>query len=242
MNETVVVLVRSIIAFLTLHIFTRLLGKQQVSQLTFFDYVLGITIGSIAATLTSDLSSRAWPHWVGLVSWTLMVIVFQWLTMHSRAVAKYINGEPVVLIMNGKIMEGALRKMRYTIDELLGQLRHHQIFDLEIVEFAVLETNGKISVLKKSQYVPVTPNDLNIPSKYKGISTELIYDGVIIEENLRKVNLDRAWLEGYLKSLNIRTPGEVFLAVLDTQGKLFVDKYADRLQNKTDISDLPDIT
>lgn len=241
MNEALVVFVRGIIAFATLLIFTRIIGKQQVSQLTFFDYILGITIGSIAASLTTDLSSRAWPHWVGLATWSGAVLLIQWITMRSRLLSKYINGEPVVLIMNGKIMEGALRKIRYTMDELLEQLRHQKIFDMGVIEFAILETNGQLSVLKKSQYESVTPNDLNIPTKYKGISTELIYDGVIIEENLRRVNLDPVWLENQLKSLNIKSPGEVFMATLDAQGKLFVDKYDDHIQKMTDVSDFHNI-
>ncbi len=237
MNEALVVFVRGIISFLTLLIFARLLGKQQVSQLTFFDYILGITIGSIAASLTTDLSSRAWPHWIGLATWMGAVWAIQWLTMRSRAVDRYINGEPVVLIMNGVIMEKTLRKIRYTVDELLEQLRHEKVFDLGMVEFAILETDGKISVLKKSQYEPVTPNDLKIPTRYRGISTELIYDGVIIEENLRRLNLDRLWLDRQLKKLRIKSPGEVFLAVLDTGGQLYIDKYEDHLKSMTDISD-----
>lgn len=237
MNEAVVVFVRGIIAFISLLIFTRILGKQQVSQLTFFDYILGITIGSIAASLTTDLSSRAWAHWVGLATWTGAVWLVQWVSMRSHSMAKYINGEPVILIMNGQIMEKNLKKMRHTLDDLLEQLRHQEVFDLGIVEFAVLETNGKLSVLKKSQYAPVTPHDLNIPTQYKGINTEIIYDGIVIDENLRRVHHDRPWLDQQLKSLNIKSPGEVFLALLDTQGQLYVDRYNDHLKAMVDVSD-----
>ncbi|HHW13057.1 MAG TPA: DUF421 domain-containing protein [Firmicutes bacterium] len=225
MNEAAVVFVRGIIAFLTLLIFTRILGKQQVSELTFFDYIHGITIGSIAATLTTDLSSRAWPHWVGLATWTAAVWFLQWITLHSRGVAKYINGEPVILIKNGQIMEKNLKKMRFTIDDLLTQLRHQQIFDLKVVEFAILETDGKISVLKKSQYAAVTPDDLKIPTKYQGISTELIYDGTVIDANLKQVNLDRNWLDQQLKAQGINSPREVALALLNTEGELYVSQY-----------------
>ena len=123
LNEALVVMVRGIIAFFTLLIFARLLGKQQISQLTFFDYVLGITIGSIAANLTTDLTSRAWPHWVGLAVWTILVLALQWLTLKWRYASKYIDGEPTVVIMNGKIMEDAMRKLRYRTSELLEQLR-----------------------------------------------------------------------------------------------------------------------
>lgn len=242
MNEAAVVFVRGIIAFFTLLIFARLLGKQQVSELTFFDYILGITIGSIAATLTTDLSSRAWPHWVGLATWTAAVWFLQWVSLRSRAVAKYINGEPVILIMNGQIMEKNLKKMRYTLDDLLIQLRHRGIFDLKEVEFALLETTGQLSVLKKSQYAPVTPHDLKIPTKYKGLSTELIYDGKVIDINLKRFDLDRAWLEQQLKAQGIQSPREVFLALLNTEGELYVNRYQDQGQPVTDLSDYENIS
>jgi len=242
LNEAAVVFVRGIIAFLTLLIFTRILGKQQVSELTFFDYIHGITIGSIAATLTTDLSSRAWPHWVGLATWTAAVWFLQWVSLRSRAVAKYINGEPVILIMNGQIMEKNLKKMRYTLDDLLIQLRHRGIFDLKEVEFALLETTGQLSVLKKSQYAPVTPHDLKIPTKYKGLSTELIYDGKVIDINLKRFNLDRAWLEQQLKAQGIQSPREVFLALLNTEGELYVNRYQDQGQPVTDLSDYENIS
>ncbi|NLW59790.1 MAG: DUF421 domain-containing protein [Firmicutes bacterium] len=242
MNEAAVVFVRGIIAFFILLIFARLLGKQQVSELTFFDYILGITIGSIAATLTTDLSSRAWPHWVGLATWTAAVWFLQWVSLRSRAVAKYINGEPVILIMNGQIMEKNLKKMRYTLDDLLIQLRHRGIFDLKEVEFALLETTGQLSVLKKSQYAPVTPHDLKIPTKYKGLSTELIYDGKVIDINLKRFNLDRAWLEQQLKAQGIQSPREVFLALLNTEGELYVNRYQDQGQPVTDLSDYENIS
>lgn len=242
MNEAAVTFVRGVIAFITLLIFTRVLGKQQVSQLTFFDYILGITIGSIAATLTTDLSSRAWPHWIGLVTWSAAVYFLQWLTICNRKISKYLNGEPIILIMNGQIMENNLTKIRHSMDELLGQLRNQGVFDIGVVEFAVLEINGQLSILKKSQHVPVTPQDLNLPTKYKGISTELIYDGLVIEANLQQANLDRTWLDNQLHALNIHNPSEVFLALLNTEGELYVDLYKDHLKSIVDITDSDNIT
>lgn len=242
MNEAAVTFARGVIAFITLLIFTRVLGKQQVSQLTFFDYILGITIGSIAATLTTDLSSRAWPHWIGLVTWSAAVYFLQWLTICNRKISKYLNGEPIILIMNGQIMENNLTKIRHSMDELLGQLRNQGVFDIGVVEFAVLEINGQLSILKKSQHVPVTPQDLNLPTKYKGISTELIYDGIVIEANLQQANLDRTWLDNQLHALNIHSPSEVFLALLNAEGELYVDLYKDHLKTIVDITDSDNIT
>ena len=148
MNEGLVVLVRSLIAFISLLVFARLLGKQQLSQLTFFDYILGITIGSIAASLSVDLSSRAWPHWVGLITWTIAVFILQWATQKHLILDKYFNGEPTVVIANGKIMESEMKKARYTVTDLLEQLREKEVFTLSEVAYAIVETDGKLSVLK----------------------------------------------------------------------------------------------
>lgn len=237
MNEALVVLVRGIIGFVTLLIFARILGKQQISQLTFFDYVLGITIGSIAASLTTDLTTSAWPHWVGLLTWAGAVLILQWATVKRRYASKYFDGEPAVVIMNGQIMENVMKNMRYRLTDLMEQLRQKGVFDLSQVEFAVLETNGQLSVLKKSQFQPVTPQDMNIATDYTGISVDLIYDGQIMEQNLAQVNLDRAWLEGQLQKLGIKSPGEVFAALLDTNGNLYVDTYKDWVQKIINISD-----
>ena len=115
MNEGLVVLVRAIIGFFSLLIFARILGKEQISQLTFFDYILGITIGSIASELTVDLSSRAWPHWVGLITWASLAYLMEIISLKWRYAAKYIEGEPAIVIMNGRIMEDVLRKMKIRI-------------------------------------------------------------------------------------------------------------------------------
>ncbi len=230
MNEGLVVLVRSIIGFFTLLILARVLGKQQISQLTFFDYVLGITIGSIAATLSVDLSSRAWPHWVGLMVWALIVWALQWFTLKYRSAGKYIVGEPTVVIMNGQIMEDAMRSIRYTLSDVLEQLRDKGVFDLKQVGFAVVETNGKVSVLLKPEFLAVTPRDLKLTVQSSGLSTELVYDGVLIEENLKRANVDQLWLEKELKKQGINSISEVFLAALDSSGALYLDTYKEKPQ------------
>lgn len=136
-NEGLIVLVRGIIGFFTLLIFTRVLGKQQISQLTFFDYVVGITIGSTASSLTTDLTSRTWPHWVGLFTWTVLCLALQLITIKSKTAEKFLDGEPTIVIMNGKTLEESMKKVRYTIGDLLAQLRDKGIFDLDQVAYAV---------------------------------------------------------------------------------------------------------
>jgi len=233
-NEALVVVARSIIAFVTLFIFARLLGKQQVSQLTFFDYVLGITIGSIAATLSVDLESRAWPHWVGLAVWTAAVLIIQISSAKSTQAAKIFMGEPVVIISNGKILEEAMGRMRYTIPDLLEQLRNQGVFDISTVEFAVMESDGQLSVLLKPEHQPATVQDLGLVPGGSGLSAQLIYDGQVLPENLQAAGVDRTWLIQQLQKQGINNAAEVFLASYHPGTQtLYIDRYEDGIDAST---------
>ncbi len=237
MDEGLVVIVRAFIGFFSLLIFARIIGKEQISQLNFFDYVLGITIGSIAATLTTDLSSKAWPHWIGLLTWCALGYLMEIISTKWRYAAKYLEGEPAIVIMNGKIMENVLRKMKYRISEVLELLRNKGVFDVTQVDFAIIEPNGQISILLKPEHQPLTPKDMKIAVSPTGISTELVYDGIILEENLRQLNKDKTWLLKELKKQGIRDISEVFLVTLNPAGSLYVDRYDDHLKKITDIGD-----
>ncbi len=237
MNEGLVVAVRGIISFFTLLIFTRLLGKQQISQLNFFDYALGITIGSIAGSLTTDLSSRAWPHWVGLLTWTVLGFLVELTTLKYRYCAKVIDGEPVIIIVNGMILEKALKKSKYRIADIMSLLRNKNIFNIDDVEYAIIEPSGQLSVLKKQEQQTVTKKDLNLPASSSGLETELIYDGIIVEENLKNYNLDKKWLYKELSKRGINKVEEVFFAAINKKGELYIDKYEDHIKRIIDIGD-----
>lgn len=237
MDEGLVVIVRAFIGFFSLLIFARIIGKEQISQLNFFDYVLGITIGSIAATLTTDLSSRAWPHFIGLLTWCILGYLMEIISSKWRYAAKFLEGEPTIVIMNGKIMENVLKKMKYRISEILELLRNKGVFDVTQVDFAIIEPNGQISVLLKPEHLPLTSKDMNIAVSPSGISSELIYDGILVEENLKQLKKDKTWLLKELKKQGIRNISDVFLATLNPSGSLYVDKYEDHLKNMTDIGD-----
>lgn len=190
---------------------------------------MGITIGSIAATLSVDLSSRAWPHWIGLFTWFVTVLLLEVLTIKVKNAATYISGEPIIVIMNGQIMEKAMLKARYNLYDLLGQLRNKNVFDLNQIAYAVLEKDGQISVLLKEEYLPVSRKDLNIKCETtSGVNMVLIFNGLVIEHNLRKKNLDRKWLNTYLKEQGLNSPGQVFLLTVDEQGNFYCDRYEDK--------------
>jgi uncharacterized membrane protein YcaP (DUF421 family) len=231
-NEGLMTFVRGLIGFFTLLIFTRILGKQQVSQLTFFDYVVGITIGSTASSLTTDLTSRAWPHWVGLLTWTALCFILQLITLKSKTAEKYLDGQPTIIIANGKILEKSMKKYRYTIGDLLSQLRDKGIFDLDDVAFAVLEKDGQLSILKKPEHDPITPKDLKIKVSPVSIDYEVIYDGSIIEDNLTTINRNKKWLMNKLKKQGISDTSKVFLATYNASSGLHIDLYEDHIKKQ----------
>ncbi|MDW7674436.1 MAG: DUF421 domain-containing protein [Bacillota bacterium] len=234
--DYLLVFFRSIIAAFTLLILARMLGKKQISQLSFFEYVLGITIGSIAATMSTDLSNRALPEFVGLITWALLALLIELIALKNRKLGKILDGEPVILVENGKLMEDRLGMARYRFADLVEQLREKSVFNLSDVEFAVLETDGSLSVLKKSQVEPITPQDLNIPTSYQGLEVELIEEGQIIDQNLKQIKKDQKWLLAELQQRGIKLH-QVAYGSLDTSGRLFLDLYKDDGVNIIDTSD-----
>ena len=168
MGETTVVLTRSVLTFVNLLIFCRLLGKTQVAHLTFFEYVAGTTLGSIAAELSSNLSIRPWPIFVGLGTWVVLTLAMQFTAIKSRWMAKMLDGEPVVLIQDGQVLERNLRRMRMRESELFELLRGQSIFHADEVELAIMEPRGTLSVLKRPQHLPVTASDLQLSPRSRG--------------------------------------------------------------------------
>jgi len=177
--------------------------------MTYFDFVTAITIGTIGATfITVEVQG---------------FILTGYITLKSVPARKILEGEPLVLIQNGKILENNLKNVRYNIDDLMMLLREKKVFNMDEVEFAILEPNGKLSVQKKSQYLPVSAKDLNISTKYKGISSEMIRDGEIVHQNIEQNNLSYEWLYNQLQNNDIENIDDVFLATLSTEGTLYVD-------------------
>ncbi len=236
MDETIVTIVRSLIAFATLLLFTRILGKQQVGQLTAFEYVAGITIGSMASSLSIDLSIKPLPQFAGLASWVILVFGLQHLSIKFRWFSKVINDQPTIVIQKGKILEQNLKKLRYRHEELLSQLREKDVFDISQVEFALVEPNGTLSILKKPQYETVTVQDLNLIPSQNGLMVEVILDGIIIEENLKNLRKSHHWLKQQLQANGIDNIKKISLAVILPSGQLYVDKFKDDLY-EIDIGD-----
>jgi len=222
LHDLYIVILYSLIIYFLLLILTRLMGRKLLSQMTYFDFVTAITIGTIGATFIT-VEVQGFIILLSPVILSLLVILTGYLTLKSVPARKILEGEPLVLIQNGKILENNLKNVRYNIDDLMMLLREKKVFNMDEVEFAILEPNGKLSVQKKSQYLPVSAKDLNISTKYKGISSEMIRDGEIVHQNIEQNNLSYEWLYNQLQNNDIENIDDVFLATLSTEGTLYVD-------------------
>ncbi|MGE5628767.1 MAG: DUF421 domain-containing protein [Solirubrobacterales bacterium] len=200
----------------------RIMGKKQLSQLTYFDYVVGISIGSIAANLCLDNSIALYEGIISMIVWALFPLVLSFISEKSILGRKLLDGVPTILIQNGKILEKNLRKSKFTINDLLEELRIKDVFNIEEVEFAILETSGRISLLKKPNLQNPTKEDLNLPIVYQGLCSNLIIDGEIMKKNLKLMKLSEDWLMNELRKNNVN-PKDVLLASCDQSRTLHID-------------------
>lgn len=237
MLDAGIVFLQTLVSFVVLLFLTRLLGKQQVSQLTFYEYLNGITFGSIAANVATDDLANAPDHLIGLVSYGLLTLAVSRMALKNRKFRKMVAGEPVVVIQDGNILEDNLREMNMNLDELTMLLRAENIFDYKELELAIIEQSGALSVLKKPAYQGVTRKDLHIREKSKGLAVEVIIDGQIIYENLRAMDLDGRWLVEQLRQRKIANTSQVCLATVNKQQKLQIDLFDDVIPGQMDLSE-----
>jgi len=232
--QPLLILLRTSFAFIFLMIAARILGKQTITQMTYFDFIATITLGAMGAGFAYFLDMNPLNILLSLITFTSIVYLIAYVSLKSRVARKIFAGEPTVVIQNGKILEHNMAKMRYCLDNLNLQLRQKGVFDIGQVEFAVIETNGELSVLKKSQHRSLSPADLKIPTKYEGLAIELIMDGQVIKKNLQENNLSREWLATTMVQFGIMDFKDVAYACLSTSGTLYFDMYKDQITNPLD--------
>lgn len=216
--------VHSLISVIVLFIFARLAGKKQISQLSFFHYIIGISIGSIAAAYAVDVDIELPEFLTSVIIYGLFPLILSQISLKSYRGRKILNGSPTILVQNGKIIENNLRKTHINIDELLEECRLKNAFNLSEVEFAILETNGQVSVQMKPPNLPLTPQDMEMQTEYKGLCANVIVDGRILSENLDIINKDKNWLKALLEKQGITDLSDIMLAFVDNSEKLHVYK------------------
>ncbi len=216
-----VVFARTLILYALIVIVMRIMGKRQIGQLQPFELVVAILISELAAVPMQNTGVPLVNGIVPILTLLIAQIAISVISLKSTKARTIICGKPAVLVENGNIREDEIRREMYTLNDLLEQLRIKNVPNIADVEFAILETNGQLSVIPKSNKRPLTPQDMNISAKYEGLPLTLIVDGEVNDLNLEKAGHDRAWLKSELSKFNINNFDDVFLASLDSSGNLF---------------------
>ncbi|MFD0617969.1 DUF421 domain-containing protein [Paenibacillus sp. GCM10027629] len=229
MPEWLEAALRTLVAVLVLFFFTKVLGKRQVAQLSLFEYITGITIGSLAAYISMDLEK----HWgLGIISlavWVGVSFIIEMIQLKTKKLRDFIDSKSQILIKDGKILEDNLKKVRVTSDELLSQLRKKNVFNAADVEFAIMESNGEFNILLKRENQPLTPKHLGIKVSPDKSPEAVIMDGKLMDEGLAAFGYNRNWLNRELETLGVAIEN-VYLGQVDSYGQLYVDLYDDQIQ------------
>lgn len=216
------VAIRALISLVVLFLITKLLGKKQVSQLSVFDYVIGISIGNFAAEITTSLDTQFVNGILAMLIFGFIAYLVSVFTMKSMVLRRIFMGTPTILIDKGKIIEKNLRKVKFDVNDLLEQCRINSYFNLDEIEYALLEVNGTLSILSKGENKALTLKDMNIQSKKQGLCANVIIDTKIMKSNLINFNKTEDWLMKELKIKGYKDTSNILLATLDVNEKLMV--------------------
>ena len=221
-SELLNVTIRALSSLVTLFLITKMLGKKQVSQLSLFDYVIGISIGNFAAEMTINLESNEINGILAVVLFGLFAYLVSYLTMKSIVMRRFFMGTPTVIIQNGKILEQNLKKVKFDINDMLEEIRSNGYFDLSQVEYALMEANGKLSILPKAENRPLTPKDMKLKVQNEGLCANVIIDSKIMHNNLKNINKDEKWLKQELKVKGYADLDKILLATVDLNNKITI--------------------
>ncbi|MGN0984712.1 MAG: DUF421 domain-containing protein [Gemmiger sp.] len=214
LSEIAQVILFSVVSLVAMFLLSRLDGKRQIAQMSMFDYVNSVTIGSIAAELATNLE-----QWYRPLTAMLIYGVVTWLVHYAACrnlrIRSILGGRAVTLMDHGTIYKKELKKAAIDLNEFLGQARVAGYFDLNEIQSALLETSGQISFLPKSSNRPLTPEDMQLTPEKASTWIDLILDGVVMPDNLKKSGHDRIWLETQLHRQGIGQSSEVFYAACD---------------------------
>ena len=215
------VLVFSIGSYVTLFIISKLLGKKQISQLSFADYVVGITIGSIAAEMATDTVNPFYHYLIAMGVFLLFDLGISFLNRKGKFMKKIFSGRPLIIIENGQINYSELKKSKLSTDELLGMARDKNYFDINEIAFGIFETSGQLSILPKALEKPVQCKDLNIVPAEPSLTDYLIVDGSIVEKALQRSNHNATWLLNGLGITDEKDVSKILLASYDEEKQVF---------------------
>lgn len=218
-SETLNVCIRSFFSLMFLFLATKLIGKKQASELNLFDYVLSISIGNFAAEISLNTDSNFLNGVAAVLVFALTYVIISILSMKSIKLRKYITGTPTIIIKDGNFVYESFKKLRLDINDFLQTCRLNGYFDISVLKYAIMESNGSISFLPYESYTPVIYKDTNYVSDKQNLKVNIIIDGKVIHNNLASLNKSEEWLESKIKGKKIK---DILLATLDYDDKLTI--------------------
>ncbi len=224
--EVLQVILASLFSAVILFLIAKVIGHKQVAQLEFFDYITGITIGSIAAELATTLDKPWWKPTISMLVFGSITVALSVITRRFARTRKFINGTPTIIINDDKLYRDNMKKAKLELSEFLLLCRQEGYFNLNDIQTAVFEYNGKLSILPKSTKRPINPEDMELNPKPEHIGTEIIMDGRVIDDNLKRKGLNDDWLRKELKKQGYKSAKEIFLGVCYDENQLTLFCYS----------------
>ena len=212
--------IRTVILYILVLVIMRMMGKREIGQLQPFELAIAIMIADLASIPMANIGIPIFSGIIPILALLMMHLIISNINLKSINMRKIICGKPTILIYRGKIDEKALKKEKFTINELQERLRGNNVFNIGDVEYAILETSGQITVIQKPDKRTTIPADFNILPEYEGIPYDLVIDGRIMHENLKAIGKDEIWLEREVKKFKIR-PEEALVVTFDGKGQIF---------------------
>lgn len=225
MTNIVKVLIFSAAAYIYLLVIAKILGKKQLSQLSFIDYILGITIGSIAAEMATDTVSPFYHYLIAMAVFLVFDIIITFFGRKGRLLKVITNGTPLIIISDGVMNYEKLKKSKLTVEEFCGMAREKGYFHLEDIAYAIFETSGKLSVLPKGSQKPIVAEDIKLEAERPQLDQYYVVDGKLSKESLQISNKDEKWLLDGLKVQNEEQLDNILLAYFDEKEQNFIVHY-----------------
>lgn len=221
-------IIKCILIYVLAVILSKLIGIKIISQMNFFDFIMAVSVGSMIAKIIIDKDHVVFSGIIALVTFTLLTIATSYLNLKSYTARRIINAKTLILIENGRIIDKNMKRLRITVNELMMKLREKDVFNLEDVQFAIMEGNGQLSVLIKANKKPITPYDVDLKVKSPSLINDIIINGKIIDKNLQIAGINKKWLQSELKKKSINNIENVFYAGVDQNKKIIIsEKYPD---------------
>lgn len=213
---------RTILVLVILFFITKMMGKKQISELNFFDYVVGITIGSIAADISLDIEKNMIAGIAALFIYGFISYIISFVSIKSILARRFFIGVPTVLVEKGKIIESGLKKSKIDVNDLLMEARENGYFNLDEIDYALMEVNGNISFLPKEKEKPVTKRDMKIKCSNEGLTVNAIIDSKYMVNNMKAINKDKEWLDHELKVNGYDNYDNILLTTIDNNYKVTI--------------------